>query len=174
MPQRRIRQFRSRSPNRSWAFSGSTAATAVAAGTKVTTGSFTLSNPNIDETVLRTVGVIGIGSDQTAASELQLGAFGLILVNDLAAAAGAASLPGPVTDGGDDGWFVFVPFVQEFRFLSGSGFAPNVMRLYEFDSKAKRKMQEGQQIAVMCENAHSTHAFQLFFAFRMLTQVTGT
>jgi len=174
VPQRRIRQLRSRPPNRSWGASNSTAATAVAAGTKVLLGTFVLSNPNIDETVLRTVGMVGVGSDQTAASELQLGAFGLVVVNDLAIAAGAASVPGPITDGGDDGWFVYVPFVQELRFLSGSGFDPHVINQYSFDSKAKRKIQEGSTIAVMVENAHATHAFQFFFGFRMLTMVTGT
>ena len=174
MPQRQYRRLASRSPNRTWTGITSTAATAVAAGTKVLAGSFVLSNPGIDETILRTVGVIGIASDQTAASELQLGAFGFLVVTDLAVAAGAASIPGPVTDISDDGWFMFVPFVQELRFLSGSGFAPNAVRLYHFDSKAKRKLPDGSSVAVMVENAHATHGFQLFFSLRMLTMVTGT
>ncbi len=98
-------------PNRAWAGTVDTE-NAFGGGSKILLGSFSLSNPNIDETILRTVGVLSIRSDQIAAPEEQVGAFGMIKVTDLAIAAGAASIPGPVTDIGDDGWFVHVPFAQ--------------------------------------------------------------
>ena len=82
----------------------------VAAASKVLVSSGTPSNPGITETIVRTRGGFSIASDQAGASESQIGAMGLMVVNDLALAAGAASIPGPVTDRNDDGWFVWEPF----------------------------------------------------------------
>ncbi len=78
--------------------------------TKILLGVFVLSNVGIGETVRRTIGNIWVVSDQAAADEVQVGAFGCIVVTDLAAAAGAASIPGPFTDANDDGWFVWQGF----------------------------------------------------------------
>ena len=159
-------------PNRSWAGSHSAAFVTVAAATKVLLGAFSLSNPNIDETILRTVGIISVTSDQTAGSEQQVGAFGLIVVSDLAIAAGAASIPSPITDIQDDGWFAYVPFASQLLVASAVGWNNSVQ--YHFDSKAKRRIEEGTQVAIMVENAHATHAFIVGNVFRMLSQVSGT
>ncbi len=178
MPRPRGRNFsrRSSGPNRSWAALQSTAGdfVTVAPATKVLLGGFTLSNPNIDETILRTVGTLAVRSDQAAASESQVGAFGMIIVTDLAAAAGAASIPGPITDAADDGWFVYVPIVQRFEFASAVGSNPDQATQYHFDSKAKRKFAEGQQVAVMCENDGASFGLSIAFVLRLLSQVTGT
>ena len=175
MPIRSRRQFQSRSrPNRSWSGFASTNATLVPAGTKVLLASLTLFNPNIDETHLRTVGVLGVQTDQTAADEEQFGAMGMIQVNDLALAAGVASIPGPITDIADDGWLMFVPFVQTFEFSTAVGFNPDHMRLYHFDSKAKRRTEEGFGIALVVENAHATFGLQVATIFRSLSMVSGT
>ena len=175
MPLRRTRQIQSRrTPNRSWSGFASTTTTTVSASAKVLLGGFTLSNPGIDETILRTVGVLGVRTDQTSATELQIGALGLIVVNDLAVAAGAASIPGPITDRGDDGWFLYVPIVQGFQFATAVGFDARNMTQYMFDSKAKRKVQDGFQIAIMVENASSADGFNIASVFRLLSQVTGT
>ena len=99
-------QNRSR-PNRAWSSHFEAATTSVGPSTKVLLGSFGLSNVNIDETALRVVGMLSVASDQTAVSEHIVGALGLIRVSDTALAAGAASIPGPITDAGDDGWFVY-------------------------------------------------------------------
>jgi len=82
------------------------------AASKVLLETVVLSNPGINETVRRTRGGVFVSSDQGAAVELQTGAFGAIIVSDTAVAAGVASLPDPVTDASDDGWFVWVPFTQ--------------------------------------------------------------
>ncbi len=102
----------SQRPNRSWAAIVDAAETTVPAASKVLLGTFTPSVDGIDEVVLRTRGVLAVRSDQTAGSELQIGAFGMIVVTDTAAAAGAASIPSPATDADDDGWFVWLPFAQ--------------------------------------------------------------
>ena len=170
----RFPSSRRRNPNRSWGGTIFPTYTTVAAGSKVLLTTVVLSNPGIDETILRTVGNISIQSDQLAAGEQQLGAFGLIVVTDLAIAAGVASIPDPVTDAADDGWFVYVPFAQSFAFASAVGFDSKCDRLYSFDSKAKRKFEEGQTIAVVVANAHSTHGLQISAGFRILSMVSGT
>jgi len=161
-------------PNRSWAASTPAAATAVAAATKVLLSTFTLSNPNIDETVLRTVGQISVSTDNTTGSETQAGAFGLIVVSDAAVAVGASAIPGPTSDAGDDGWYVYVPFSFSSVAISAVGQHFDLSHRIEFDSKAKRILQEGQTIAVMVENVHASHAFNIHPIFRSLTMVRGT
>ncbi len=166
--------FRRSRPNRAWSGLASPTQTPVPAASKVLIGSYVLSNAQIDETVIRNVGVIGISSDQAAASELQIGAVGMILVTDVAHAAGVASIPGPITDIEDDGWLVYIPFCFEFRFVSGVGVEPDFSHLINFDSKAKRRVQEGSRVAVIAENAHATHAFRVMFVARNLTMISGT
>ena len=163
----------SRRHNRDWTGTVSTVYTSVPAATKVLFGTFAPSNAGIDETVLRTVGMISVASDQVAADEFSIGAFGMKIVTDLAAAAGAASIPGPVTDISDDGWFVFVPFAESFEFVSAVGIAPNYGRRYPFDSRAKRVLEEGSVVVLMVENASPSFGIEVALAFRMLTMVTG-
>ena len=64
-------------------------------------------NPGLDITVLRTVGILSISSDQSGAAEQQIGAFGMICVSDSAVAIGVTAMPDPVVDADDDGWFVY-------------------------------------------------------------------
>ena len=160
-------------PNRSWSGFAFTAFVAVAANTKILLGSFTLSNPGIDETILRTVGQLAVVSDQLAATEAQIGAFGFIPVTGLALAAGAASIPGPITDSNAD-WFFYVPFANQFSLASAASFAVVGSLNIPFDSKAKRKFNEATAIAVMVENSSATHGFNVAFVLRMLGMVSGT
>jgi len=173
VPYRRTRQYpqRARRPNRAWSGFASTDVTTVAASSKVLIGGFTLSNTNIDETILRTVGLISVVADQVAATENQIGAFGLILVNDLAVAAGVASVPGPVTDREDDGWFVYVPIAQRLLLSTAAGFDAQAGVQYHFDSKGRRRVEEGFQIAIVVENASAAHGFNIATVFRVLTQI---
>ncbi len=165
---------RSSPPNRSWAGFRTNAPIAVPANTKILLSTLGLSNPGIDETVLRNVGIISIVTDQVVAGEQQIGAFGMVKVSTIAATAGAASIPGPITDASADGWFTYVPFAQEFQFISAVGVAFNAATQYQFDSKAKRRVNTGFALAMMVENAHATHGFFISVVLRTLSQVTGT
>ncbi len=174
------RQFRSPTrtnrsrPNRAWAGLANAAPTTVAAATKVLLGTLTLSNQGIDETVLRTLGLLTIASDQAAANENQIGAWGMMVVTDLAIAAGAASIPGPITNIEDDGWFAHVSFANELQFSSAVGMRPNFGVTNRFDFKSKRVVSSGQAVAIMVENAHASNGFTIVQVIRMLTQVRGT
>jgi len=168
------RQFNKKSSNKSWSGIADPNNAVGGPGVKVLLGSLSLSNPNIDETLLRVVGSLSVNSDQTVASERQDGAFGMILVTDLAIAAGAASIPGPLTDIGDDGWFVHVPFMNRFLFLDATGFTSQDATSIQFDFKSKRIVQEGQSIAFMVETGSASSGIQFSAIFRILSMVRGT
>ena len=119
------------------------ASVSVAAGAKVLFGTFVLSNGGIGETVLRSRGRWAMSAN-AAPQILQL-AWGLVVVSDLALAAGAASIPGPDTDASDDGWFVW-DAAEGQKAVVGEGF------VFEFDSKGRRRVEEGFSIAMMVEN----------------------
>jgi len=126
----------------------------VAAATKVLIASFVNSNPGIGEVVRRSRGRFGVISDQASVTEQCIGAIGFVVVSDLALAAGAASIPGPFTDASDDGWFVWEGFatVSQFTLAVSNASAAQGAGLFEFDSKAMRKVPDGFSIAVMAEN----------------------
>ena len=116
--------------------------TGVAINTKVLLGAFTLSNPGIDEVIRRTRGVFVM--DANVSGQALFGAVGLCIVSDAAAAAGAASIPGPLTEASDDIWFLHHFLAQARDEASGP-----VM----LDSKAMRRGSEGTSIAWMFENS---------------------
>ena len=140
----------------------------VAAASKVLVLTFVLDNPGISEVIRRTRGDYFVGSDQTASTELQMGAWGAIVVTDTALAAGVASIPGPVTDANDDGWFVWESFVQSSSAGAGGNIAAwqGVHRPY--DSKAMRKLPDGFSVAIVVENAHATHGLEFYLGISLL------
>ncbi len=151
-----------------WSRFNQTILKTIAPGAKSLIATFALGNPGISETVRRTRGLIAISSDQSAAVEEQVGAFGLMKVNDIAIAAGSSSIPGPVTDGSDDAWFVWVPFAQR-SVASGANTSAIQTVMYEFDSKAMRTVEEGFGLAVMAENAHGTHGLNIQISMSLLS-----
>ena len=92
----------------------------------------------------------------------------MVVVNDLALAAGAASIPGPFTDASDDGWFVH-------QFTGGNRPAATAAEstIWEFDSRAMRRVEEGFGIAVMYENASAgAVAIQVTTGFALLSSIS--
>ena len=173
MPRRNTFVRNRRVPNRSWTGIANATFTNVPAASKVLLGSFSLSNPNIDETLLRTIGLLAVKTDQAAQTEQQQGAFGIIVVSDAAIAVGITAIPGPVTDIEDDGWVVYVPIQQNFLLVTGAGFDTAGSVQYHFDMKGKRKTQEGERLALVVENAQATHAFDIALGLRILSMVRG-
>jgi len=138
----------------------------VAAGTKVLLGSF-LPLAGINETIRRTRGVFSVKSDQVTVAETQSGAFGMVVVTDAALAIGITAIPGPVTDAGDDGWFVWEPFFR-FGAPAGSGPDPGGESAIFVDSKAMRKLPDGFSAAIVVENANATFGFDVGFGLALL------
>ena len=174
MARRLQRQFnRTSRPNRGWAGLAPAATTSIPAASKVLVAAFTLDNDGIDETVLRTVGLLTVASDQDTSDEQQFGALGIIVVTDVAIATGITAIPDPVSEVGDDGWLLYVPFGSMLRVQDQTGFSPDWGQRYPFDSKAKRVVHSGFSLAVVVANA-GTHGIDVRVAFRLLSQVRGT
>ena len=172
MTRRLIRS--NRRPNRSWAGFLPATTTSVSAASKVLLGSFGVVSSGIDETILRTVGGIMVVTDTTAASEIQVGAFGMVPITDVALAAGVASIPSPVTNIDDD-WFIYQSFAQKSLFLDATGASYPGSVWYPFDSKAKRILEgSGGAVAMVVENISATFAFDVLVSLRILAQVRGT
>ena len=125
----------------------------------------------VDLTVLRTVGVLTIRSDQGGSIESQIGSFGMIIVTDAAIAIGVSAMPDPSNDGGDAGWFVHQYFSQASTLLVGTGV--NSVS-YMIDSKAKRIIQSGQQIAILVKNNDAATGLSYSLQIRLLAQIWGT
>ena len=176
MPRQSRQRFQQsrRRPNRDWAGLVSSVGVSVAASSKVLLGSFLLANPGIDETILRTVGTMNVVSNQTAATEEISGAVGMRLVSDTAATIGVASLPDPVTDASDDGWFFYQAFVDRFLFKTGAGLESSAGQKFNFDSRAKRIIEDGSRVVIVAANGSASTAFVIQLSVRLLTQVRGT
>ena len=122
-------------------------------------------------TIIRSRFLLGIQSDQAGASEEQLGAFGIGIVNEVARAVGVTGLPGPATDSLWDGWFVIQPIAQRIQVNSAVGFDAQMATQYVIDSKAMRKVEGDEGIVVMVENLHGSHGFTLTLEGRILVKM---
>jgi ribosomal protein S18 acetylase RimI-like enzyme len=102
-------------------------------------------------TVVRTRITYHARSDQIAALENWDAALGLAVVSDQASAIGVTAVPTPDTDRGSDLWFVFAEIMGTVGFVTGIGVAPEFSKNLGVDSKAMRKVEEGQDIVVVQE-----------------------
>ena len=120
-------------------------------------------------TVTRVVGSLFLQSDQNAAVETPFGAFGMIVVTEAAVAAGIASIPNVYSSAENDGFFVH-------QFMSAEGSAStNVGRPLErfsFDFRSQRKVQDGEDIAVVLQNGNLTDGLDYLVSFRMLVKLS--
>jgi hypothetical protein len=119
-------------------------------------------------TVVRSHFELMMISDQVAASEIALGAFGIGVFSEEALTAGVASIPTPVNAAASDFWFVH-QWIANSLLFNTSG-AANTQNRYTIDSKAMRKVGEGQDIGVVAEGetTASSLGFTLHVAGRML------
>ncbi len=171
MPQRRgFTRTRSYRPSGVWAGLVNNAVT-VPASTALLLASFTPS-PSFMETVRRTHISLLFSSDQNVASENVVGAIGAGVFTDHAIAIGAASLPDPVTDVGDDIWFMFQGLHSRFSFSAGGGIAETAGSLYEIDSKAMRKVPNGKSVAIIIANASATAGAVVQLTTRIYSTIT--
>ncbi len=106
-------------------------------------------------TIIRTRGVLRVRSDQQAASEDYGAAFGEAVVSDQAAAVGITAVPTPTTESASDLWFVYEFLIGALRVATAvSAFDGGVERI--IDSKAMRKVEDGQDLVSVVEGPGAT------------------
>ena len=120
-------------------------------------------------TVVRTRGILMIVTDQEAADETQHGVYGEIVVSDQAAAIGITALPTPATDA-QSTFHVYEWIMASFRFGTAVGFS-NVSTVREFDSRAMRKVEEGQTVIAVVEAGAAGQGFDFSVASRTLIKL---
>ena len=124
-------------------------------------------SPVLPSTIIRTVGAFGFAADADFILNQDIrGAIGGMVVTERARAAGINSLPRPVTEIADDSWFWHQSF---FGFAEATAAGGDVMsgRMVMFDSRAKRKVETGDGIVFVLENAAS-QTVQFSLMLRML------
>ena len=159
-------RFPPRQSVRDWARVVSATLITVPAASKVVLATFVDSSGE-DRTVRRSIGMLWVQSDQVSVVEEQTGALGALVVTDLAVAAGAGSIPGPVTDRNDDVWATWMPFLQASE-LPADTDTRRAGYHYHFDSKGQRKLPGGTQYVFMVENSSATEGLQVMFAASVL------
>ena len=92
-------------------------------------------------TILRTRMLLTLSSDQAAADERPIVAYGKMVVTETAAALGATAVPDPSGISGDPeaAWYVWQAMSVDVEFQSAIGFALYSVQ-YPIDSKSMRKV----------------------------------
>ena len=122
-------------------------------------------------TIVRTHLAWSVTSDQTAATEDQQIAVGMAVVSEQAAAAGVGSVPTPITDLGSDLWFLWDYIAASFLFISGVGFSPELAHTRYVDSKAMRKVNADQDLAIVLEAPSSSDGMGIHMIGRFLVKL---
>ena len=104
-------------------------------------------------TIVRTRGIVTVHTDQIAATEDQVVGYGQAVVSDQAAAIGVTAVPTPVADSESDLWFVYQMMFNHFDFASAVGFGEKPLERWDIDSKAMRKVEDGQDFVSVIETA---------------------
>ncbi len=144
----------------------------VPAGTKVIHQSFTPQTavPSmIRPTVVRVRGQVAHNPSVFSADLDYSGAIGFCIVSLDAFAAGVASIPGPLTDSGWGGWFVWEGFSYHLEFSDATGFRPTV-QIINMDSKAMRKIGVNEALVVVVESGDNL--YEVSAQFRMLLKLS--
>ena len=162
-----------RSPGRltEWfAASFATSETALAASSFVVVISYTAAAlAKRPFTITRTIGSLYVASDQSAAVEFPSGAVGGIIVSDKAIALGATAIPDPVTQGNSDEWFMYQNFAVT---GSASNAGGRDLLAFPFDSRAQRKVVDGEDVAFVVSNASAADGLVFFLELRQLIKLS--
>ncbi len=122
-------------------------------------------------TIVRVRGSWHVSSDQEIADEVQHVAIGAAIVSDQALAAGIASVPTPFAELDSDLWFLHEILLTEFLLGSAVGFSGDFGVAGTFESKAMRKVDDGQDIAMSIEAASTSAGALVTKVGRMLLKL---
>ncbi len=121
-------------------------------------------------TVVRTRGYLFARSDQIAAAEAWDISYGQAVVSDQASAIGITAIPTPVVDSDSDLWFVYEQIAGTLQFSTAAGFR-EVGRDHRIDSKAMRKVEDGQDLVTVGETSSASLGVVLLDSFRQLIKL---
>ncbi len=111
-------------------------------------------------------------SDQQGATESQISAVGIAIVGDQATTIGITAVPRPASDAGSDLWFLHQWMLNDFtRGSDATGFQSNAGTHYSIDSKAMRKVEDGQDLALVLENDTLSDGTAITLAGRVLIKL---
>ena len=119
-------------------------------------------------TIIRTLGMLMVCSDQQIATEDPFGALGATVVTDRAVTVGITALPDPITEHNADYWFLYHPWSAS-QFV-GVSIAGGIQVTY-FDSKAQRKVEEGEDVVFILTNGSQFDGAEFILTFRMLIKL---
>ena len=119
-------------------------------------------------TIVRSRGFMYLQSDQAAAAEFQAVAYGAAVVSDQSVAIGITALPTPVTDSGSDLWFVY-----EWLAANASDLVDVTTggQFKEVDSRAMRKVEDGQDLVEVAETGAQTNGLSIQTFMRFLIKL---
>ncbi len=149
-----------------------TGATGIAAGSCVLLQSITeaalLAQGLLPSTIIRTRGMIYTSSDQTAAEEDAFGALSMAVTSEPARAAGVASLLCPIIDEDADAFFVYETWLAGNSGPSTGALFGRPWYMQKIDSKAQRKVEDGNAVVMVAENGSAAAGARLLVKLRML------
>jgi len=120
-------------------------------------------------TITRTRGALLVQSDQTAADEGFIGNLGVAVVSDQAVLVGVTAVPTPATDDDSDLWLLHEIWIGARIQSTAVGFQEAKSRAV--DSKAMRKVDQGQDVGIMTEAGIGGEGLVISFAGRMLVKL---
>ncbi len=179
---RTLRSSRSNFPGRSggerrktlWSRSGMIESVITTGDTAVTLFTFTSAfvAAQAPFTIVRTRGIIMLSSDQITSSETQEVAFGISKVSQQAIDIGVTAVPTPIADADSDMFFVYESLAA--RMLIGAtnpGVAAPAGVLRQVDSKAMRKVEDGENIAAVVETDTNSDGVLVIVQFSLLLKL---
>jgi len=121
-------------------------------------------------TIVRTRGRLHVRSDQISASEGYDISYGIVVVKDTATAIGITAVPTPVTDSSSD-WLLYEQLASRFDFVTSAGFQSDGGVSKDFDSKAMRKVDLGDDVAIVMESSSVGTGQVVWDSLRMLIKL---
>jgi len=119
-------------------------------------------------TITRTVGIASLAFDEDFILDQDIfAAWGGVVVQERARAAGVASLPDPIVNIGDDGWFWHQPVCE---FIESVGTDRSNIS-YVIDSRAQRKVEDGEAIVFMLRVDATSDAVEQAMMVRILCKL---
>ena len=161
-------RFNSRGPRRqvTWISPADQGYLAVGANAKVLMASFDPVATGMEKpTIIRNRGELSVRPTSFASDAGIVGAYGMAIVSDQAAAIGITAIPGPFTEAEWDGWLVWHSFSMFLEFGDATGrFMAD--RAIIVDSKGMRKISDNETLVVVAES--QSGAFSISAPIRTL------